>query len=280
MRHHRFVMIMIFSIVLLSVGILQAQLELPRLSTKASVSQTVGVTDIEITYSRPGVKGRVIWGGLVPYDKIWRTGANEATAISFSEDVQINGSTLAKGKYALFTIPGKDEWTVIFNNNPDQDGAFNYDEKEDALRIQVKPQEAPFLERMMFYFDNLADSSADVVLRWEKLRLPFTVQVQVDSLVFAQARKQINWGTPYRAANFALQNEANLDEGLKWLEISIAVDENYWNTSLAARYFEHEGQHQEAIAAMEKALGMAKTMKQAPFNLEQMQKLLDDWKKR
>src|SRR2546423_12871009 len=124
--------LMVSLVVLLALPV-AAQLRLPRVSPNSTLTQSVGLTDITIKYSRPGVKGRPIWGSLVPYDTIWRTGANEATTISFSDDVMINGQKLAKGNYALFTIPGKDQWSVGFNSQAEQWGAFNHDKSKDVL---------------------------------------------------------------------------------------------------------------------------------------------------
>ena len=121
-----------------------------RISPKAAVIQTVGFTDVRIDYSRPGVKGRQIWGGLVPYDKVWRAGANEATTISFSTDVIVNGKTLKAGKYGFFTIPTKDKWTIIFNKIADQWGAFEYNEAEDVLRIDVTPEKGNMQEWLAY----------------------------------------------------------------------------------------------------------------------------------
>ncbi len=149
--------------------------EPPRLSPKAFVGQTIGYTDVKITYGTPGVKGRKIWGGLVPYGKVWRTGANEATTIEFSTDVMVNGHPVPKGKYALFTIPNPDEWTIILNKVADQWGAFKYDPKEDLLRFKVKPVEHEFRERLMFSIDYKTPYSADVNIDWEKLRVSFTI---------------------------------------------------------------------------------------------------------
>src|SRR5438093_9057197 len=140
------------------------QLRTPRASQKQVVTQTVGFTDVTITYSRPGVKGRPIWGALVPYDKVWRTGANEATTISFSDDVTINGQALPKGTYSLHTIPGKDEWTVVFNNTANQWGSFNYDPTKDALRVKAKPQAAPFAEWMTFEIPSVSPDQATVAI--------------------------------------------------------------------------------------------------------------------
>lgn len=151
----------------------------PRVSPMASVSQTIGEsTEITVTYSRPGVKGREIWGKLVPYDKVWRSGANEATTISFSDDVLIEGQALAAGTYALFTIPTKGEWTIIFNKKADQWGAYDYDAKDDALRIKTTPEAAPNEEWLEYVFEQPNGTSAVLALRWEKLKVPFRIETQ------------------------------------------------------------------------------------------------------
>ena len=149
----------------------------PRPSPNATISQTIGVAEVTVSYGRPGVKGRKIWGGLVPYSKVWRTGANEPTTISFSKDVTIEGQNLSAGIYAFFTIPNENEWTIIFNKTAKQWGAFNYDAGQDALRVKVKPQAADHEEWMSFSFTDLSANSATVVLRWEKLAVPFKIQV-------------------------------------------------------------------------------------------------------
>lgn len=148
-----------------------------RVSPNATVSQTIGTTQITITYGRPSVKGRQVFGGLEPFGEVWRTGANEATTITFSRSVVIEGDTLSAGTYGLFTIPPKEgEWTVIFNNVPNQWGAFNYDSEKDALRVKVSPEEAAHMEQMMFYFEEVTDTSAECVLHWSDVKVPFTIE--------------------------------------------------------------------------------------------------------
>ncbi len=160
----------------------------PRASLKAGVFQRIGVdTDINISYSRPGVKGRKIWGDLVPYGLApadneshnkpfpWRGGANECTTIEFSKDVTINGNKLPAGKYSVQFIPSEKDWVVIFNKNTKLWGSFDYDKKDDALRINVTPVEAPFQEWLSYGFDNLAGTSCTAYLRWEKLKVPFNI---------------------------------------------------------------------------------------------------------
>ena len=155
---------------------LNAQNEPPRLSPKASVSQVVGYTEVSVVYSRPGVKDRKIWGGLVPYDEVWRTGANEATTIEFANDVTVNGNKVPKGKYGLFTIPGEKEWTIILNKTWDQWGAFNYDDTKDFLRFKVKPQESDYTARLLFTFEYVSPYSANILIAWDQLEVSFLVE--------------------------------------------------------------------------------------------------------
>lgn len=149
-----------------------------RASLMASVMQRLGVdTDITIVYSRPGVKGRKIWGGLEPYGKVWRAGANENTTFEASKDILVNGQKLPAGKYGLHMIPGEKEWTIIFNKDNAAWGSFSYDQNKDALRISVTPKEAPAQEWLMYGFDDLAGTSATGYLWWEKLKVPFEIKV-------------------------------------------------------------------------------------------------------
>lgn len=165
-----------------------AQQNKVRLSLKASVMQRLGVnTDITIVYSRPGVKGRKIWGGLVPYGMApgneeskgkpfpWRAGANENTTIEFSKDVLIEGHRLPAGKYGLFMIPSEKDWTIIFSKNDSAWGSFSYNQAEDALRITATPVEAPHMEWLMYGFDDLAGTSATAYLWWDNLKVPFKI---------------------------------------------------------------------------------------------------------
>lgn len=149
--------------------------EKPRVSPNATVSQTIGTTTVRLTYGRPSVNDREIFGGLVPYSKVWRTGANEATTIAFSNDVKVEGEPLEEGVYALFTIPGENEWTIIFNDIAKQWGAFDYDSSKDVLRVKVKPEKAYKVEQLMFYFTDVTKESAECVIHWDTVRVPFTI---------------------------------------------------------------------------------------------------------
>jgi hypothetical protein len=155
---------------------LKAQNDKVRISPKAEVMQVVGFTEVRISYSRPGVKSRQIWGGLVPYNKVWRAGANEATKITFSTDIMIEGKKLLAGAYSFFAIPTEKDWTLIFNKVSDQWGAFEYNEAEDALRVAVKPEKNEHEEWLRYSITKTSDSSAVVKLEWEKLKIPFKVE--------------------------------------------------------------------------------------------------------
>lgn len=280
----------------------------PRPSQKASVMQTIGVTDVTITYSRPGVKGRKIWGDppaglaagtatlddqnkrpkdmvIVPYGHVWRTGANEATQFEVTDEVLINGQKLPAGSYSLHTIPGKDEWTIVFNSTANQWGSFNYDEKKDTLRVKAKPEWlTENQEWLMYSFDPVTDNSAQVNIRWEKVRVPFTVEVKdVKALTLAKMRAAVaaakpdDWRTPLQAANYVFLSEDKMDptEAIGWLEQSIKVKETFGNLYSKARLLAAQGKTQEAIATGEKALVLGK---EAKANTADLEKRLAEWK--
>ncbi|HSP06409.1 MAG TPA: DUF2911 domain-containing protein [Acidobacteriota bacterium] len=258
-----------------------AQVDIPRVSPKASVSQVIGLTEVKITYSRPGVKNRTIWGGLVPYDKVWRTGANEATTFTTSTDVKVEGQPLTAGTYALFTIPGKTEWTIIFNKTADQFGAFEYKQDQDVLRVKVKPDTASPQEWMGFAFQNLSLDSADVVLRWEKLQVKFGIQVDTANKVFASCRsamaglKADDSRTPYRCANFALDNKGDEKEAMAWLEKSLSIKEDFFNLELKANTLAKAGKKAEALEAAKKALTLTKDVPEE--DVAGLKKKVEEW---
>ena len=287
----------------------QQSLRLPRPSPKASVTQTLGVTDLTITYSRPGVKGRTIWGdppasapagtatlddararpkeaAVVPYGRVWRTGANEATTFTVTDDVLVNGQPLKAGTYSLHTIPGRDEWTIIFNSDPGQWGSFQYDEKKDVLRVKARPQPAADAQEWLaFQVDPAGESSARVNIRWEKLTVPFTVEVKdVAALTLAKARETLaaaradDWQTPLQAANYMLNNKLDLGQALTWAEQSIKARENFNNLNLKARILAAQGKRAEAVAAGEKAVQVGRAANANAQAIANFEKTLAEWK--
>lgn len=244
--------------------------DLPRLSPSGSVAQTVGVTRVEIEYGRPAVRGRVIWGELVPWNEVWRTGANEATTISFSHDVKIDGRELESGRYGLFTIPDETEWTVIFNRVADQWGAFNYDSEKDALRIPVKPRTAPFQERFEISFPEVGADTLVVSLRWAEVEIPFAVQVDVEATTVAAARAFVETAGPadgravWNWANYLYQQGWNLEEALGWASTLADEAPMYWTHALEARLLAKTGQVEQAKTAAAAALERAEAEAEQP----------------
>ena len=240
----------------------QQQLNLPRPSPKASLMQQVGTTDITINYNRPGVKNRQLWGGLVPFDEVWRTGANEATTIQFSEDVLINGQKLAKGLYSLHTIPGRENWTIIFNSVASQWGSYSYDKAKDALRVTAKPERAEFREWMSFSIPEMSTDTAKIVLRWGDTAVPFTVDTQSTARALTASERAITnladqrWQIPMRAADFALNND-RMVEAQRWMDMALKEKENTATLWLKARMLNKQGRKAEAIRTAEQAIAVA-----------------------
>jgi len=268
----------------LAVPALAQQLRLPRPSQKSVLTQTVGLTDVTITYSRPGVKGRKIFGGLVPYGQVWRTGANEATTIAFTDDVTINGQPLPKGTYSLHTIPTENEWTLIFNKKADQWGSYSYDAKDDALRLSVKPR--PAIEKhewMTFEVPELSTDAATFVIAWDNLEVPFSVNTHTTQKVLADANAAVaaakpdDFSTALSAANFAFNNGMTA-EAHKWLDQSIKTKETMSNLWLKARMEAAAGKKADAIVTGEKALSL-KTDKDSAELAGEIRKQVDSWKK-
>ena len=300
-------------LLLLGAVIASAQVRTPRPSPKASVMLTIGVTDVTITYSRPAVKGRTIWGdplpeqaatkgaatlddqnvrpkgaAIVPWGHAWRTGANEATQFVVTDDVFINGQKLPAGSYSLHTIPTKDEFTIIFNSVANQWGSFSYDAAKDTLRVKVKPEwEEHSKEWLEYWIDPINDTSAQVNIRWEKVRVPFTVEVRdVPALTMQKARAAVaaakpdDFTTPLQAANFALQNKLSVAEAMGWLDQSIKIKETIGNVGLKARVLAEQGKTAEAIAAGERAIQVGKDAKANPQQIANLEKLVAEWKAR
>jgi hypothetical protein len=273
--------LLICALLIITMGNNLAQnFETPRPSPNATVSQTVGITHITIDYSSPGVKNRTIWGELVPFGEVWRTGANEVTSITFDDPVKINGSELPAGTYGIHTIPGETEWEIIFSKDTEVDGGSNYDPEKDALRIKIKPEEAPFVERMIFIFTNTTDNKTTANLWWEKLRIPFDIEVSTQEIVFAKADEQLSWSPSFQAANYCLTNDVNLEQGMKWIEASVLLKEVYWNTRIKAQLQNKLGMKDEAIATMKRAIELGGKMEDAPFDYDRMKGLLADWTKK
>jgi Protein of unknown function (DUF2911) len=215
----------------------QNGLNLPDVSQAAEIKQRIALTDVTINYHRPVVKGRKIWDGLVPYGKVWRVGANENTTFEISDPVTIEGQALPKGVYGLHAIPTADSWTIIFSKTNTGWGSYSYNQAEDALRVTVKPRPLQQSEEALEYeFEDLQSNSATVTLKWEKLAVPFKVavtdQTTLDNIrAQMKGRGQFTWQAPDEAAQFCLSHNLDLDQGLKWADMSISNEERFDNLS-------------------------------------------------
>ena len=253
-----------------------AQLNTPRGSQKATVKQTVGISTIEITYSRPSVKGREIWGKLVPYgmnnlgfgtakESPWRAGANENTIITFSDDVSIEGQPLKAGSYGLHMVIKEDgDADIIFSNNATAWGSFFYNPEEDALRVTVKTKEVPHTELLTFEFVDVQPTSTTAALRWEKKEIPFKIDVAVTDIVLADIRKKMqgqagfnrtNWE---QAANFALNNGGDLDEAMQWIDAARSgqffSQKTFANAQIKSAILNKMNKQEEALKLMDESL--------------------------
>ena len=250
----------------------------PRPSPDALVTQTVGVTDITIEYSSPGVKERKIWGELVPFNEIWRTGANEVTTITFEDDVKVNGNELKAGTYGIHTIPGENEWQIIFSGDTKVGDGSTFDEKKEVLRLKVKPEQSSFLERMTFMFTNTTDNSTTTNLVWENLKVSFNIEANTQELTLSKAKENISWLPTFQAANYCLQNDVNLEQAMKWIEASVLLNEVYWNTRIKAQIQQKLGMNEDAVSTMEKAILLGAEMDEPPFDYDRMKEMLSSWK--
>ena len=256
-----------------------AQFETPQPSPKTTLNQRVGLTDVTISYSRPSVRGRAIWGDLVPLDKPWRTGANAATTLTFSDDVTIEGQKLAAGTYSLVTIPGKEEWTVVFNTDTKLWWETQYDAAKDALRVKVKPEAAPMTETLHIGFPSISATGAVLAIEWEKVRVPVKLGVEVDGKLKKAlgAAEASAWQSPLMAARYYWEQRQDRAEAWKQLEKSIAASRNWANVSRKARFLAEEGKTAEAVKAGEEALALAKADPAKP-NTSAFEKTLGEWK--
>jgi hypothetical protein len=261
-----------------------AQLRTPQPSPLCKLNQAVGLTEITITYSRPSAKGRVIFGDIVPFDKIWRTGANRPTKVKLDDDMMIDGKKIAKGEYSLMTIPGKTEWTIIFNKDTKGNGAFTYDAADDVLNFKVKPMSlTQKVETFTISLVEATPNSAMIEIAWENTAVRFKVEQDTDSKIMAEIKKQLD---PAKDANlystiaqYYLDNNRELPEALKLVNKSLEWSPNrYWIVHLKAKIQHKLNDKTGAIASAEQSKKMA--MEEKDDNYVKMnEKLIADLKK-
>ncbi len=251
--------------ILLAAGIARGQslLDLPETSPAASAMQTIGITDIEVRYHRPAVNKRKIWDGLVPYGVVWRAGANEGTVISFSTPVTVEGKPVDAGTYGLFMIPGASRWTVALSRFPGGWGTYSYEPSEDAARVEISPQPlAEPQERLVYTFDDLGDDAATLSLRWERLRVPIRISVDVPATVRASIRDELRGGKHWNAEAWAQaarweMAHGDVDAALADIDHAISLNATFGALRTKAAILEKKGDAKGAAELREQARGRA-----------------------
>ncbi|MBK7384930.1 MAG: DUF2911 domain-containing protein [Flavobacteriales bacterium] len=229
-----------------------SQLDLPRESQAGTVTQRIGTTDLTVSYSRPSAKGRTLWGDVVPYDQIWRAGANENTVFTCANDITVEGKSLPAGTYGLHMIPTKDKWTIIFSKDHSAWGSFFYKKEMDALRVDVSPQPCAMTEQVTYEFTDVVKDGATLVMRWGQMEVPMKIHVDIHAIIVAGLDAQLHglgafgWEVWYEAAHYCHEEKIAAEKAMKWVDMSIARQANFENQTLKATMLEEQGKTAEA----------------------------------
>jgi len=267
------------ALVVLTAGPAAAQLKLPAPSPGAKVSQEVGLTEISIEYSSPGVKGRKVWGDLVPMDKPWRTGANASTKITFSREVNFGGKPVPAGTYAIVTFPSAKGWNVVLSKELGLWQGKTYDAKDDVVRVPATTTAIPHRERLTFLFSNTTDNDTSLDMEWEKLRV--SVPIKVDTAAQAQANIKAAidgaWRAPNAAARYELETTKNYDAALKYADLSLSIQPHWYNNWTKAEVLAQKGNYPEARKFAQTAWDLGEKDPNFFFK-DAVGKALADWK--
>lgn len=260
-----------------------AEIRLPEASPGQVLTQEIGVSKVTITYHRPGMKGRKIWGELVPAGKVWRLGANEATTIELSHNAKVNGFDVPAGKYALFAIPEAAQWTLILSRKTDQWGAYFYKAQDDLIRFSAKPEAIDPVEWFDIDTVPLSDRAMRVEIAWEKVRVPFTIEFETEALVWKQiddavANPAATWEDYITAARYTMQQNKRMDDGMKWVDEAMRRKESFWNYELKGLMLHKQGNDAEAAPLMYKAAELAKGKAPQEY-VDNVLKEVASWKK-
>ena len=249
---------------LLAAGVLRADVTLPRPSPGATVSQMIGTAKVTVAYHRPAVKGRAIWGALVPYGETWRLGANDATTLELTHPAKVAGKDLAAGTYAVFAVPAKDRWTLVFNSDAKQWGAYFRDTKKDVLGIDVTPEAVPHHE---FFEVRLLPEPPRVVkveIAWEKLGVSFPIEFDVNGIVWRELEKAMAaagekaWVDDYQAARFARESGERKEKAMGWLDEAMKRGSSFWMDEMKGDLLAEQGKYAEAMPHLTKAIEASK----------------------
>lgn len=254
-----------------------------QLSPFATATQALGLSTVKVDYYRPAVKGRKVWGELVPFGQPWRAGANDATVITFSDPVKVNGKDLAAGSYAFFAIPGPEVWTLVFNTQAKQWGAYNYKADQDALRVEVKPTAISHQEWLAYAVEPVRADALRVELRWEKLAVAFEAAFDTKGLYWKHLEETLakapatDWVPWFQAANYCHQENIQPEKAMAWADASLKAQETYRNAELKARLLHKAGKASEAIPFLDKAIALAAAAKTPAEYQAGLAKLKGEW---
>lgn len=286
MKHSRFFrlsLVLVLSALALPPLMAQEKIQFPALSQRAVLKQRVGLTDVEIDYARPNKKEREIFGGLVPYGKMWRTGANAPTKIKFSDAVMLEGKEIPAGEYVLLTIPAQDQWTIIVSKDAKMESPNDYKQENDAARLTVKPTALPMtVETFTIGFDDIAGASATLHMDWDKTRVPIkftTDDVEQVSKKLASAQN-LEPGQAFQAAVFYYENDKDLNQAAKWIDQAVEKNPDAWFMQLRkAQIHAKLGKKEEATAAAQKTIELLKKDESPDeASLKLAQKIVDESK--
>lgn len=258
---------MLAPLALLSLPLFSAAQDLPAPSPAAKLEQRIGLTDVTVEYSRPSMKGRKIFGDLVPYGEVWRTGANKAPLLVAHGPLMVEGQELKSGKYSVFTVPHEGgAWEVIFNSNTELWGASDRKEAEDVLRVKCPVREAQTTETFTIAFENLGPDQAELVFRWEKTEAYLSLKVDskpaaMKNISVATEDPKADYRTYARSASYYLDNDLGLEKALEWAQKSVTLEKKYWNTFTLAKAQAASGKYADAVTSGEQAVELAKAEK-------------------
>jgi hypothetical protein len=264
----------------LAAGPAVAQLKLPAASPAAKVVQDVGLTTISVEYSSPAVKGRKIWGELVPWEKPWRTGADASTKITFSRDVTFGGKPVPAGTYAIVTLPAQKGWTLVLSKELGLWQGKTYDPKDDVVRVSATTAAIPHRERLAFIFSNTTDNDTSLDMEWEKLRVSVPIKADTGAQAQAAIKAEMDnaWRMPNRAARYELETTKNYDAALKYAEMSIAIQPTWYNNWTKAEALARKGNYAEARKFAQVAWDMGEKEGPGFFFKDAVSKALTEWK--
>ncbi|MFD2245002.1 DUF2911 domain-containing protein [Pontibacter ruber] len=280
--------LIIFILFLIGVGAATAQVRLPQPSPEAFIKQTIGLTDITLRYHAPGVKGRKIFGSLVPYGKLWRAGANEATLITFQDELFLNHERVPAGTYSFFILPESDSvWNIVLNKDTTLWGLEGYNELNDVAYLRVTPKKAPFHETMQFSFSDIGTNTGYLHMNWEETQVSIRIETEVEKKALANIKKALaeakpdDWYVWAQCADYMVSRKEYHEQALEWINKSIAIKETFFNNWVKARLYALNNEYQMAASLTAKAIQLGdKEPESFKTYAKEIQSAYNDWKKR